>query len=86
MQLHIVFFSYLYSSPYYYMYTSFAVVAGDISHETDNIDEQVKNIRIQSNNIQETQERNGPLLMKNVGTTKLKPLRNDCRFFFVLLF
>ena len=54
MQLHIVFFSYLYSSPYYYMYTSFAVVAGDISHETDNIDEQVKNIRIQSNNIQET--------------------------------
>ena len=28
------------------MYTSFAVVAGDISHETDNIDEQVKTNRL----------------------------------------
>ena len=28
------------------MYTSFAVVAGDISHETDNIDKQVKTNRL----------------------------------------
>ena len=86
MQLHIVFFSYLYSSPYYYMYTSFAVVAGDISHETDNIDEQVKtnrlHIRKYSDPKQQYSRKKWALVdEKKVGMTKLKPLRNDCRFF-----
>ena len=68
------------------MYTSFAVVAGDISHETDNIDEQVKtnrlHIRKYSDPKQQYSRKKWALVdEKKVGMTKLKPLRNDCRFF-----
>ena len=73
------------------MYTSFAVVAGDISHETDNIDKQVKTNRLHTKQYSDPKHQYSRKKWtlfdeKKVRMTKLKPLRNDCRFFYVLLF
>ena len=82
----------LYSSPYNFIYTSLAIVAaaGDIAHETDNIDKQVKTNRLHTKQYSDPKHqysrKNWALVdEKKVRMTKLKPLRNDCRFFLCLV-
>ena len=78
----------LYSSPYNFIYTSLAIVAaaGDIAHETDNIDKQVKTNRLHTKQYSDPKHQYSRKKWtlfdeKKVRMTKLKPLRNDCRFF-----
>ena len=82
----------LYSSPYNFIYTSLAIVAaaGDIAHETDNIDKQVKTNRLHTKQYsdpkhQYSRKKWALVDEKKVRMTKLKPLRNDCRFFLCLV-
>ena len=82
----------LYSSPYNFIYTSLAIVAaaGDIAHETDNIDKQVKINRLHTKQYSDPKHQYSRKKWtlfdeKKVRMTKLKPLRNDCRFFLCLV-
>ena len=73
------------------MYTSFAVVAGDISHETDNIDEQVKTNRLHIKKYSDPKQQYSRKKWALVDEKMLErpnwnPYEMIADFFFVLLF